>query len=160
MRNTKSMRGTLWAMLSVGPIGDLQVMTCTQACILVEQTDQYGLWRQYKGAELPLVWWISHNCKSTESLLSVQSSPVTQSCSTLCAPMGCSTPGLPVHHQLLELTQTQCLSSQWCHPIISSSVIPSPPAFNLSQHQGLFQWVSSAYQVAKVLEFQLQHQSL
>ena len=51
-----------------------------------------------------------------------------------------------------------CLSSQWCHLTISSSVVPSPPAFNLSQHQGVFQWVSSSNQVAKVLEFQLQHQ--
>ena len=50
-------------------------------------------------------------------------------------------------------------SSQWCHPTISSSVVPFPPAFNLSQHQGLFKWVSSLHQVAKVLEFQLQHQS-
>ena len=49
-----------------------------------------------------------------------------------------------------------CPLSQWCHPSISSS---SPPAFNLSQHQGLFQWVSSLHQVVKVLEFQLQHQS-
>ena len=52
-----------------------------------------------------------------------------------------------------------CPSSWWCHPTISSSVVPSPPAFNLFQHQGLFQWVSSSHQVAKVLEFQLQHQS-
>ena len=52
-----------------------------------------------------------------------------------------------------------CPSSEWCHPIISSSVVPFPPAFNLSQHQVLFQWVSSPHQVAKVLEFQLQHQS-
>ena len=51
-----------------------------------------------------------------------------------------------------------CPSSQWCHPTISSSVIPSPPVFNLSQNQGLFQWVTSSHQVAKVLEFQLQHQ--
>ena len=50
-----------------------------------------------------------------------------------------------------------CPSSQWCHPTISSSVIPSPPAFNLSQHQGLFQWVGSSHKVAKVLEFQLQN---
>ena len=49
--------------------------------------------------------------------------------------------------------------SQWCHPISSSSVSPSPPTFNLSQHEGLLQWVSSSHQVAKVLEFQLQHQS-
>ena len=52
-----------------------------------------------------------------------------------------------------------CPSSWWCHLTISSSVIPSPPAFNLSQHQGLFQWVSSLHQVAKVLELQLQDQS-
>ena len=52
-----------------------------------------------------------------------------------------------------------CPLSWWCHPTISSSVIPSSPAFNLSQHQGLFQWVSSSHQVARVLEFQLQHQS-
>ena len=52
-----------------------------------------------------------------------------------------------------------CPSSQWHHSTISSSVTPSPPTFNLSQHQGLFQWVSSSHQVAKVLQFQLQHQS-
>ena len=52
-----------------------------------------------------------------------------------------------------------CPLSWWCHPTISSSVVPSPPAFNLSQHQGLFQWVSSSHQVTKILEFQLQHQS-
>ena len=51
-----------------------------------------------------------------------------------------------------------CPLSQWCHPTISSSVIPSPPAFSLSQHQGLFKWVRSLHQVAVVLEFQLQHQ--
>ena len=73
--------------------------------------------------------------------------------------MGCSTPGLPVHHQLPELTQTHlhCTGDaiQPSHPLSS----PSPPAFNLSQHQGLFQWVSSSHQVAKELEFQLLHQS-
>ena len=52
-----------------------------------------------------------------------------------------------------------CPLSQWCHPTISSSVIPFFPAFNLSQHQGLFQWISFSHQVAKVLELQLQHQS-
>ena len=52
-----------------------------------------------------------------------------------------------------------CPLSQWCHPAISSSVVPSPPALYLSQHHGLFKWVSSLHQVAKVLEFQLQHQS-
>ena len=52
-----------------------------------------------------------------------------------------------------------CPLSQWCHPTISSSIVPFSPAFNLSQHQGLFKWVSSLHQVAKLLEFQLQHQS-
>ena len=59
-----------------------------------------------------------------------------------------------------KLYSKLCPLSQWCHPTISSSVIPSPPAFNLAQHQGFFQWVSSLHQVAKVLKFQLQHQSL
>jgi len=81
---------------------------------------------------------------------SVQFSSVTQSCLTLCNPMDCSTPGLPVHHQLPELTQTQVHrvgdATQPSHPLSS----PSPPAFNLSQHQGLFQLVSSSHQVPKV----------
>ena len=87
----------------------------------------------------------------------VQFSSVSQSCLTLCDSMDCSTPGLPVHHQLPESTQTHVHwvgdASQPSHPLSS----PSPPALNLSQHQGLFQWVSSLHQVAKVLEFQLQH---
>ena len=69
------------------------------------------------------------------------------------------TPGLLVHHQLAEFTQTHVHwvgdAIQPSHPLSS----PSPPALNLSQHQGLFQWVSSSYQVAKVLELQFQHQS-
>ena len=73
--------------------------------------------------------------------------------------MDCSTPGLPVHHQLPEFTQSHVHwvgdAIQPSHPLLS----PSPPVLNLSQHQGLFQWVSSSHQVAKVLEFQLQHQS-
>ena len=71
-----------------------------------------------------------------------------------------SMPGLPVHHQLLELTQTHVHwvgdAIQPSHPLSS----PSPPALNLSQHYSLFKWVSSSHQVAKLLEFQLQHQSL
>ena len=82
-----------------------------------------------------------------------------QSCPTLCNPMDCSTLGLPVHHWLLEFTQTLV---HWMGDAIQQSHTlssRSPPAFNLSQHQGVFQWVSSLHQVAKVLEFQLQHQS-
>ena len=96
---------------------------------------------------------------SSEWLWLSSAQSVTQSCPTLCNPMGWTTPGLPVHHQLLEFTQTQVhwvSDAIWpSHPLLS----PSSPAFNLSQHQGLFKWVSSSHQVAKVLEFQLQHQS-
>ena len=91
-------------------------------------------------------------------MTSVQFSSVTQSCPILCDPMKHSTPGLPVHHQLLEFTQTHVHwagdAIQPSHPLSSPS-----PAFNLSQHQGLFKWVSSSHQMTKVLEFQLQHQS-
>ena len=80
-------------------------------------------------------------------------------CPTLCDPMDCSMPGFPVHHQLPEHPQTH---AHWVsdaihpsHPLLS----PPPPAFNLSQDQGLFQWISSLHQVAKVSEFQFQHQS-
>ena len=86
-------------------------------------------------------------------------SSVGQSCPTLCNPMDCSTPGFPVHHQLPELAQTHVHrisdAIQPSHPLS----FPSPSAFNLSQHQDLFQEVSSSHQVAKVLKFQLQHQS-
>ena len=88
----------------------------------------------------------------------VQFSSVAESCSTLCNPMDCSTPGLPVRHQLPEFIQTHVHwvgdAIQPSHPLSS----PSPPTFNLFQNQGLFKWVSSLHQAAKVLEFQLQHQ--
>ena len=84
---------------------------------------------------------------------------VTQSCPTLCDPMNCSTPGLPVHHQLPESTQTHVHrvsdAIQPLHPLLSPS-----PAPNSSQHQSLFQWVNSSHEVAKVLEFQLKHQKV
>ena len=84
---------------------------------------------------------------------------VGQSCPTLRDPMNHSTPGLPVRHQLPEFTQTHVHrvrdAIQPSHPLLS----PSPAAPNPSQHQGLFQWVNSSHEVAKVLEFQLQHQS-
>ena len=89
---------------------------------------------------------------------SVQFSSVPQSCPTLYDPRNCSTSGLPVHLQFPESTQIHVHwvadAIQPSHPLSS----PSPPAINLSQHQGLFQWVSSLHQAVKVLEFQLQHQ--
>ena len=80
------------------------------------------------------------------------------SCVWLCDPGDCSTPGFPVLHSLPEFAQTHV---HWVHDAIQPShpqSSPSPPAFNLSQHQGLSQWVSSLHQVAKVLELQLQNQ--
>ena len=84
---------------------------------------------------------------------------ITQLCSVCWDPMDCSMSGFPVLHHLPELAKTHIHrfgdNIQWSHPLST----PSPPAFNLSQHQGLFKWASSSHQVAKVLEFQLQHQS-
>ena len=88
-----------------------------------------------------------------------QFSSVAQSCPTLCNHMNCSSPGLPVHHQLLGFTQTHVHwvgdAIQPSHPLSS----PSPPAPNPSQQQSISQWVNSSHEVDKVLEFQLQHQS-
>ena len=98
-------------------------------------------------------------CSSYLRTLKCCSCSVAQLCLSLCNPMDCSTPGFPVHHQLPELTQTQVRwvsdAIQPSHPLSS----PSPPALNLSQHHCLYQWVSSSHQVAKGLEFQLQHQA-
>ena len=94
----------------------------------------------------------------SQTLILNQFNSVIQSCPTLCNPMNCITPGLPVHHQLPEFTQTHVHwvgdAIQLSHPLPS----PSPPAPNPSQHQGLSQWVNSSHEVAK-LEFQLQRQS-
>ena len=90
---------------------------------------------------------------------SVPFSSVAQSCPTLCNPVKCSTPGLPIHHQLPEFTQTHV---HWVSDAIQPSHLlssPSHPVPNPSQHQSLFQWVNSSHEEAKVLEFQLQHQS-
>ena len=94
-------------------------------------------------------------CDLYVTFSSVQFSSVAQLCPTLCDPMNHSTPVLPVHHQLPECTQTHVHrvgdAIQPSHPLSS----PFPPAPNPSQHQGLFQWVNSSHEVAKVLEFQL-----
>ena len=85
-----------------------------------------------------LVAW---GVRGKQKLLKAQFSSVAQSCPTLCDPMDCSTPGFPVHHQLLEFTQTHVHwvsdAIQPSHPLSS----PAPPTLNLSQHQGLFKWV-------------------
>ena len=100
----------------------------------------------------PLLWDVIFPFKNIRS---DQIKSAAQSCLTLFDPMNCSTPGLPVHHQLPELTQTHAHqvsdAIQPSHPLSS----PSPPAPNPSQNQSLFQWVNSLHEVAKVLEFQL-----
>ena len=106
---------------------------------------------------LPLAIHSSTSC--IYGFSSGQFSSVAQLCPTLWDGMKCSTSGHPVHRQLPEFTQTHVYwvrdAIQPSHPLSS----PFPPAFNLSQHQALFKWVSSLHQVAKVLEFQLQRQS-
>ena len=100
------------------------------------------------------LWFILGACCWVYRLWGHQFSSVTQSCPTLCDPMDCSMPGFPDNHQLPELAKTYVhwvgdAIQQPPHPLLS----PSSPAFNLSQHQGLFQWVSSSHQVAKVWSF-------
>ena len=129
-------------------------------------------------------WWVFQICWHIEcstliassfriwnSLAGIPSPPLVKECfssvqfscsviSNSLQPMDHSRPGLPVHHQLPEFTQTHVRwvgdAIQPSHPLSS----PSPPALKLSHHQGLFQWVSSLHQVAKLLEFLLQHHSL
>ena len=124
-------------------------------------------WVSYKHSPITPPW-LSHDShvidektatENFDDLFKVQFSSVTQLCLTLCNPINCSMPGLPIHHQLPESTQTHVHwvgdTIQPSHPLSS----PSPPALDLSQHLGLFKWVSSSHQVAKISEFQLQHQS-
>ena len=84
---------------------------------------------------------------------------VSKSCPAVCDNMDCSTPSFPVLHCLSEFAQTH---DHWVSDAIQPShppLLPSPPAHNLSQPQGLFQWVGSLHRVAKLLELQLLHQS-
>ena len=103
--------------------------------------------------------WLYSRFQTLRFEIQFHFSSVAQSCPSVCNPKDCSTPGLPVHHHLLEFTQ---IHVHWVGDAIQSShplSSPSPPTFNLSQHQGLYQWISSSHEVAKVLEFQFQHQS-
>ena len=140
--------------------------SCPTLCDLVDYT-VHGIlqarileWITFpfsRGSSQPRDWTqVSHFAGgffTSWAISSVQSHPA------LCNPMACGTPGFPVHHQLLEFTQSNVHgvsdALQPSHPLLS----PSPPAFNLSQHQSLFLWISSSQQVVSVLESQLQHQS-
>ena len=120
----------------------------------MDLTDMYRIFFPKPAEYIFKCLWIFFQNRSQ-----AQFSSVAQLCQTLQDPMDCSKPGFPVHYQLPELTQIHVHGAndaiQPSHPLSS----PSPPVLNLSQHQGLSQWVSSLHQVAKVLEFQLQHQS-
>ena len=113
------------------------------------------------GESFPPYWIWSHGNITRYQVSSSQGSSKTPTVFQLlsCVPMNCSTTGFPVLHYLPEFAQTHVHwvgdAIQPSHPLSPTS----PPAFNLSQHQGLFQWVSSLHQVAKVSELQLQHQS-
>ena len=108
------------------------------------------VWLQSMGSQIVGQDWVTNTMHMP---MCFYISSVAQSYPTLCYPMDCSTPGFPVHHQLLEPTQTHAHrvddAIQPSYPLLS----PSPPAFSLAQHQSLFQWVSSLHQVARVLEF-------
>ena len=124
-----------------------------------------GIYGPALAADIPAMYIVGLSCPEvrqralmyTDNSLLFRSSfsSVSQSCLTLYDPMNRSMPGLPVHHQLSEFTQTHVHrvsdAIQLSHPLAS----PSPPAPNPSQHQSLFQWVNSLHEVAKVLEFQL-----
>ena len=135
------------------------------SCIFCKMSSRFFLqWKfclhSHEGGSLRGSFFGYHSPSQPKYLLYlVQFSSVTQSCPTLCDPMNGSMPGLPVDHQLPEFTQTPVHwvgdAIQPSHPLSS----PSPAALNLSHHQRLFKWLSSSHQVAKGLEFQLQHQT-
>ena len=110
------------------------------------------------GMHMPHGSWESWEPNKSHSL-TISCCSILQSCLTLCNPMDCSTPGCPVLHHLPEPAQTHVHhvdgAIQPPHPLLPLSL----PALNLSQHQGIFQWIGSLHQVAKVLGLQLQHQS-
>ena len=108
---------------------------------------------------MPISGHLVINIQLIQCCKSIQFSSVVQSCPTLCDPMNRSTPGLPVHQQLPESTQTHVHRVGDAIELSLPLSSPSPPAPNPSQRQGLFQWVNSSHEVAKVLKFQLQHQS-
>ena len=148
-----------------------RVVICNKCTALVGAVDSREDWTCWwgRGVSVDCMWdlfelfsillWVYNFLQIKPIFFFLSFSSIAQSCLTLCDPMNHSMPGLPVHHQLLGSTQTHV---QWVgdaiqpsHPLSS----PSPPAFNPSQHQTLFKWVSYSHQVVKVLEFQLQHQS-
>ena len=138
--------------MSKNPIGE-------RVPFLINKSPKYSTWVQPQKWQNDLGSFPKQAIQHHSNPSSVQFSSVSQLCPTLCNLMNRSMPGLPVYHQLPKFTQTH---AHWVGDAIQPSHLlspPSPPAPNPSQHQGLFQWVNSSHQVAKILEFQLQHQS-
>ena len=132
-------------------------VTKSQSSLATKQWQQVVYRKVYEKGSKCLTYSLLTVFKLMSGIL--QFSSVAHSCLTLCNPMNRSTPGLLVYYQLPEFTQTHV---HWVGDAIQSSqplLSPSPPAANPSQHLGLFQWVNSSHEVAKVLDFQLQHQS-
>ena len=145
---------------SLGGEDPMEKEVATHSSILpwkIPWTDEPGRLQSMELQRVRYNWAHTHKLINCNNLS--QFSSVAQSCPIHCDPMNCSMPGLPVPHQLPESTQTHvhCISDgiQPSHPLLP----PFPPNLNLSQHQGLFKWVSFLYQVAKVSKFQLQYQS-
>ena len=146
----KNNRATIWSIpfLSIDP---QKTVIWKDACTPIFTAALFTIAKTWKQSEHPLTG------KRIKTWYTYSSCSVTQSHPTICNPIDCSTPGFPVLHCLLEFAQTQV---HWVSDAIQPShplSPPSPPALNLSQHQGLFQWVGSSHQVAKVLEFWLHH---
>jgi len=131
-------------------IKKLWYMYTTEYYSVIKRDECESVELRWMNLELVLQSEVSQKEKNKYQITSV-----AQSCPTLCDPMNCSMPGLPVHHQLPEFTQTHVHrvsdAIQLSHPLSS----PSPLAPNPSQHQSLLQWVNSSHEVANVLEFQL-----
>ena len=164
-KDWRQRRRERWRMKWLDHITDSMDMNLSKLCEIVEDREVWcAAVHVVTKSQTRLSDWTTINvildflfCLRMSSCGSVQFNRSVMSNS--CYPMNRSMPGLPVHHQLPEFTQTHVHwisdAIQPSHPLSS----PSPPAFNLSQYQGLFKWVSSLHEVAKVLEFQLQHQS-
>ena len=149
----------VWSLGWEDPLGKEMAIHSSILASRIPWTEKPGVLWSIGSQRVGHNWATELNWTEDDCVLYVWVCSVSQSCPTLCNPMNRSTPGLPVHHQLLEFIQTHVYrvgeAIQPSHPLSS----PSPPAFNLSQHQGLLKWVSSSHEVAKVLEFQLQHHS-
>ena len=149
----------LW--MSEQDVRELRIWVWVRAMVCNDQFRPLAPHPRPSSQSISGYFFMGGNTDNSELRISpvVQLSSITQLFLTLGNLMDCSMPGLPVQHQLLGFTQTHVHhvgdAIQSSHPLSS----PFPPAFNLSQHQGLFKWVSSSHHVAKVLEFQFQHQS-